>query len=103
MSELAARAARLRRAILVPSIVLGVVGGIAGYLVIREVQFTFFQLQLPWVSGLLGCFPPLAGAFRLGRLAGNAVVAKRAPAWLEAATRRHGLPSHALDDYLPIL
>lgn len=101
--ELADRAAKLRRAVLLPAIVAGVAGAIAGYLAVREIQFALFHVQLPWLSGLLGSLPPLAGGARIGQALGNALVARRAPAWLEAATQRHALPRGTLDDYRAVL
>ncbi|HVH47085.1 MAG TPA: hypothetical protein VM925_32300 [Labilithrix sp.] len=103
VKQLAARASRLRRTIIVPSIVAGLAGAVVGYLLVREVQFAMFHAQMPWLSGVIGCIPPLTAALRIAQKLGDAAVGKRAPAWVEEQIRLHNLPPGVLDEYLTVL
>jgi len=103
VKELAARAARVRRGILVPAIVVGLLGAIAGYLAVREIQFAMLHAQMPWLSGVVGGVPPFAAALKVAQRAGDAAVARRAPAWVAEQLERHGLPPGSLDDFLSVL
>src|SRR4029079_16531980 len=51
--ELGRRAARLHKMIVVPSLVSGIVVGVALYLLLREVQFGLFGRHIPWVTGFV--------------------------------------------------
>jgi hypothetical protein len=103
VKELGARAARLRRRITVPSIALGIVGSVLGYLLVREIQFALWNGQLVWLSGIAGGLPPFAASFRVARKLGDAAVAKRKPAWVDEMVRTHKLPAGVLDEYLTVL
>lgn len=103
IKEVAARASRLRRTILIPSIVIGVAGIVVGYLLVRELQLTMLHGQIPWLSGVVGGMPPFAAALRIGQKLGDAAVSKRAPAWIDEQIRLRKLPPGALDDYLIVL
>jgi hypothetical protein len=101
--ELAARASRLRRIILMPAIVAGLAGSVVGYLLVRDLQFTILHAQLPSLSGVVGGIPPFAAALRIAQKLGNAAVSTRAPAWVDEQIRLRDLPPGALDEYLTVL
>ena len=103
IKELAARAARLRRRIMIPCIAAGLAGAVAGYLLVREIQFAMVHAQMPWLSGVVGGIPPFSVSLRLAQKLGDAAVSKRAPAWVEEQIRVHDLPAGVLDDYLTVL
>ena len=103
VKELATRAARLRRVILLPTILAGVFAGIAGYLLVREIQFSMWNAQIPWLSGALGVFPPFAGALRLARYLSDAAVARRAPEWISEQAARHKIEASILEQYRSVL
>lgn len=100
---LAARASRLRRAILFPGIVAGLVGAVVGYWLVREAQFALFNVQVPWISGVVGSLPPFAASLRITQKLGDAAVRKRAPQWVEEQIRRHRLQPGVLDEYTTVL
>ena len=103
VKELAARASRLRRTILFPSIVAGLAASVVGYMLAREVQFALFQAQMPWLSGVIGGIPPFTASLRIAQKLGDAAVSKRAPAWVDEQLRLHNLPPGVLDEYLTVL
>jgi hypothetical protein len=89
--------------IVVPSLVSGIVVGVALYLLLREVQFGLFGRHIPWVTGFVAIGPCFVGTLRFAQRAGNSVVARRSRAWVSELTERHSLPTGALEDYRRVL
>ena len=78
--ELHVRADRTHKLVLVPSIVVGLAAGVAGYLVVREACFATIGAHQPYVSGLIGMLPPFILAFRAARGIADALVRRAMPA-----------------------
>lgn len=101
--ELGTRAAKLRRRILFPHVIIGATLGIIGYVVLREAQLHRFGMHMPYLTGAIAFAPCLFGAAWLGRRAANAAVRLRMRSWCDELITIHRLPPGALDDYAAFL
>jgi len=102
-SELARRANRLHKLVIIPSILLGLVLGVAGYFLLRNVQFDLFGAHVPWLTGVLGVGGPVGGSFYVAERLAAFVKARRRGPWLEDVAARYGVPIEALEDYATLL
>src|SRR4029079_6724446 len=80
--SLAASAARVRRVVLLPGILLGFVSAAAGDLVLREFQFAVYGVHFPWLSATVGGIPFFLAWLRIARRVGNSIVRRSAPRWV---------------------
>jgi hypothetical protein len=96
------RADRIRKAVLVPSILGGIALGFGGYLGLRELFFSAFGAHQPVVTGVVGMLPPVLAAFWLARAASDALVRRALPSWRAELARAHGLSEEALDEHVRV-
>ena len=101
--ELGQRAAKLRRRILLPHIIVGASLGIVGYFILREAQLGSFGMHMPYVTGGVSFVPCFLGSGWLGRRAADAAVRLKMRGWCAELIARHRLPAGALDDYAAFL
>lgn len=101
--ELGERAAKLRRRILVPHILIGAVLGVIGYVLLREVQLQRMGMHMPYATGGASFAPCFLGAMWLGKRAADAAVRLKMRGWCDELVKRHRLPAGALDDYAGFL
>ncbi len=93
------RADRVRKIVLVPSILGGIALGFAGYLGARELFFAAIGAHQPVVTGVVGMLPPVLGAFWLARAASDVVVRRALPTWRAELARAHGVSEAALEEH----
>ena len=93
--ELGERAARFRRRILLPHLI---VGTIVGYVILRDAQLRSFGMHVPYVRGGVSFAPCFLGSGWLGGRAANAAVRLKMRGWCEDLISRHRLTAGALDD-----
>ena len=91
IEQLARRALRLRRAVIVPVLVAGMVLGLAAYAMLREVFLGRFGVNFPWATAAVTVGPIFTLAIRVAPRLGNAVAARALPRWRRELARRHGL------------
>lgn len=101
--ELGRRAAKLRRRILVPHILVGAVLGVVAYALLREAQLHRMGMHIPYATGAASFAPCFFGAMWLGRRASDAAVRLRMRGWCDELVALHHLPASALDDYATLL
>lgn len=101
--ELGRRAAKLRRRLLVPHILVGAVLGVVAYALLREVQLQRVGMHVPYVTGAGSFAPCFFGAMWLGRRAADAAVRLKMRGWCEELVKRHRLAAGALDEYAGFL
>jgi hypothetical protein len=94
--ELGRRARRVRQAIYVPAILLAIVGGVGGYLLLREVLLASIGGHVPFLTAALTLTPAFMGGIRLAGALADAVVARRIPGWRSELARAHGLDEKLL-------
>ncbi|MDI3284104.1 hypothetical protein [Polyangium sp. 15x6] len=102
-SELARRAKRLNKLVIVPCVVLGLVLGVVAYFLLRKLQLELFGRHIPWITGALGYGGPLGGSFHLAARAAAFFMARRRGPWLEDVAARYGVPVETLEDYAALL
>ncbi|MDC0746448.1 hypothetical protein [Polyangium mundeleinium] len=102
-SELARRAMRLNKLVIVPCISLGLVLGVAGYFLLRQLQLELIGRHVPWVTGVLGVAGPLSGSFYVASRVSAFLMARRRGPWIEDVAARYGVPVEALEDYTALL
>ncbi|HVK65886.1 MAG TPA: hypothetical protein VM694_15500 [Polyangium sp.] len=102
-SELARRAMRLNKLIIVPCISLGLVLGVAGYFLLRQLQLELIGRHVPWVTGVLGVAGPLSGSFYVASRVSAFLMARRRGPWIEDVAAQYGVPVEALEDYTALL
>lgn len=100
--ELHRRSDRVRKAVLVPTILLGIGAGVAGYLGVRELFFAAIGAHQPVVTGVMGMLPPVLASFWIARRTGDALVRRASPAWREELARAHGVSHEALAEHARI-
>jgi hypothetical protein len=98
-TELHRRADRIRRFVLVPSLLSGIVLGVVGYLALRELFFFTIHAHQPYVTGVLTILPAFVGSLRGARWFSDALVRARIDGWMTELTQAHGVSREALDDH----
>jgi hypothetical protein len=101
--ELGERAAKLRRRILLPHLIVGATLGIVGYVILREAQLRSFGMHMPYVTGGVSFAPCFLGSGWLGRRAADAAVRLKMRGWCDELITRHRLSAGTLDDYAAFL
>ncbi|HVK64622.1 MAG TPA: hypothetical protein VM694_09110 [Polyangium sp.] len=102
-SELARRATRLNKLVIVPCISVGLILGVAGYFLLRQLQLEFLGRHIPWVTGVLGLAGPLRGSFYVASRVSAFLMARRRGPWIEDVAAQYGVPVEALEDYTALL
>lgn len=96
IAALGRRAQRLRRAIHVPVLLVGIGLGIAAYVMLREILLARFGGHVPYLTGALTFGPMFALAVRVAPRLGNAAAARALPRWRAELARRYGLDEAVL-------
>lgn len=100
--QLAAYAARVKRLVMVPGVVLGLGSAALAFLVLREVQLSMFHVHFPWLSAVASA-PFLAAWLRVAQRAGQRLVQRRAPGWIEELSALYRVPTATLAEYQDLL
>ena len=86
----------LKTRVLAIFVLSGVVAGMFGYWVVREIQFSLWHANWPWLSGIVGFGGPMAGASWLGAFIARRIVTVRTPAQVAVLAARHEVPAEKL-------
>jgi hypothetical protein len=97
-TELGRKAARVRSIVAWPCILIGVLMGIPGYLVVREIQFRTLGMNVAYVSAFAGFLPPLAAGIFVARFVSRRLIRARAKAWVAEVAGRYGVSRELLTD-----
>jgi hypothetical protein len=100
--DLHARAERIRKLVVVPTVLLGLAGGVVGYMVLREVFFAAFGAHQPLLTGVLGMLPPFLLSFRAAGAISDALVRRASPRWQRELAAHYTLDESILDDHVKI-
>jgi hypothetical protein len=96
VAELGRRAKRLRTAVHLPVLLLGIALGVVAYVVARAAILACLGAHVPWLTGALTVGPIFALAFRLAPRISDALAARVLPRWRADVARRYGLDESAL-------
>jgi len=102
-TELHRRADRIRRFVLVPTLLSGIAVGIAGYFALRELFFLALHAHQPYVTGFLSILPAFVFSLRAARWTSDAVVRARLDGWMTELGSKHGVSLEALADHARII
>lgn len=91
LEEIGRRAGRVRMAIILPLIFVGIAAGGLLYDLLAELQYAWRGAHMPWVTGLVAFAPTFGGVLRLAPRVADAVVRRRLPTWRRGLAEKHGL------------
>lgn len=103
MSEIARRAKTLRLRVAAPIFAGGIVVGIIGYLILRELFLERIAVHVPYATAFLTMLPAMVVAWRMAVVIGRSLVRQRAPQWVEEIRTTYGVPREALEDIVRML
>lgn len=103
IEEIGRRAARMRRVVIVPLLLLGIVMGGLLYELLAELQYAWRGAHMPWVTGLLAFAPTFGGALRLAPRLADLAVRHRLPGWRRSLAEEHGLDLAQLEETTRVL
>ena len=98
VQELGQRRSRLFTCVIVPFVVVGVLGGIPGYLAVRELQFRLMDVNWVWLSGVVGFAAPFLLFSMIGRFAARRLVASRTRRWVRDLAQKHAASLQLLEE-----
>ena len=77
---------------------IGMVLGVCGYLLLRQLSLTTLDVNVPIMTGALGFLPPFAAMFWLAGKLGKWYVRMRADSWIASiAAKHHVTPSSIVE------
>lgn len=91
IARISARARRVRMAIHVPILLLGIATSVVLYIFLRDLQFARNGAHFPWVTGSASFVTGLGGSFVLAPRLANAVVRLLLPGWRRQLARTYDL------------
>lgn len=103
VQELGRRAGRLRMAVILPLIFLGIAAGGMLYEILAELQYAWRGAHMPWVTGIVAFAPTFGGVLRLAPRVADAVVRTRLPRWRRSLAEMHGLDLAQLEETTRLL
>jgi hypothetical protein len=103
IAVLRTRARRVRTAIHVPLLLLGIAGGAVLYVVLRDLQFALNGAHLPWFTGVLSFVPSFGGSLWLAPRLADAVLRRGLPRWRARLAETHGLDPRELEETTRLL
>lgn len=95
--ELGRRRSRLHVLILTPFVIVGVLSGVPGYMLAREIQFAIWQVSWVLLSGLVGFVVPAVVFSAIGQAIARRMVRVRTRAWIGELAERHGVARDKLE------
>ena len=97
------RASRVRTVIHVPLLLLGVLGGAAMYIVLRDLQFARNGAHMPWLTAILAFVPTFGSSLWAAPRLADFVVRKTLPRWRASLAKEHGLDLAELEETTRLL
>jgi hypothetical protein len=91
IAELTRRTSRLRAFIHVPLLLLGIVGGVVAYGVLRDLQFAARGAHMPWLTGIMSFFPTFGGSLWLAPRIADFAAKRALRGWRVELAQKHGL------------
>jgi hypothetical protein len=96
--ELGRRASRLRGRVALVLALAGMLGGMASYLVLRDIQMTINGAHSPYLTGLASVGVLMAASLYIAQKLGRALCRMRAPSWIDELAQRHRVPREKLEE-----
>lgn len=103
IAKISRRARRLRAAIQVPLLLVGIACGIVLYFVLRDLQFARSGAHIPWVTGVVSFVPTFGGAFRVAPWVASLVLGPFLTRWRAELATTHGLDVEAFTETTRLL
>lgn len=97
------RATRLRTVAIVGCVLLGLVVGVAGYFLLRDIQGALIGMHSPWITGGVSVGVAFPASLRAAQVVSRAVVRWRSPAWIAEVAAAHGIRPESLEEYTQVL
>jgi hypothetical protein len=103
IQEIGRRAARVRKAIIVPMLLLALGMGAMLYDVFAELQYAWRGAHMPWLTGIAAFVPTFGGMLKIAPRIADAVVRLRLPVWRRSLAEQHGLDLAQLEETTRVL
>ena len=97
------KARSLRTVAIVTCVSLGLVGGIVGYLVLRDIEGALLGFHSPWITGCVSIGVALPASFRAAVALSRAAVGWRSQAWIAEIAAQHGIRPESLEEFTRVL
>lgn len=93
------RAERVRRSIVVPCVLLGLLIGGLLYVAVREAFLALLGFHYYYVTGFVAMLPPMVLSFRGARALGDLFVGRLMPGWTASLADQHGVDHEVLAEH----